>query len=401
MFLNNIFQFFKGYVIIIVSGHHVGKFLNLCMSRRIKIYDVKYVGDSQARLKIRACDFLKLRHSALYTGCRVHIIKKCGWFVFYKRLKKNPAFLISFILFITLFILSTNFIWQVEVVGGEGMEREIREAVLDAGIRGGTFKPMLMEKDEIKNIILNRVDNITWAWVYTKGTKAVVEVKKAILPPVVIDKKTPCDIIAKRDGQITKTTIKDGIGHIKKGDVVLKGDLLIGGTVGEDENGYILRHAQGEIRAVTYHKAKATIKLYRDVKIKTGRKKHYWDLRLFSKSVPLYFRIDIPYEEYSIRDIKRELRWGKDFYLGVEMIGTVYEEEEIERVDLTHQQAIDAAKYELEKHISQNLSAGSVMINENVEWKSIDEDTIEVVLEMEFEENIGEESPIITMEKQE
>ena len=180
----------------------------------------------------------------------------------------------------------------------------------------------------------------------------------------------------------------------KKGDVVLKDDLLIGGTLGGEESGYILEHAIGDVYAATWHKASAEIKLYRNVSKKTGKRKVYRDLRIFSKTIPLYFGVRVPYEEYSVRCTARELKWGKEHYLGIALDEAIYEEETVERITMTEQEAQNAAKYELEKQISENLLPFSKLEKEEVSCEMVDDETMKVTLTMQFIEKIGTEKPI-------
>jgi similar to stage IV sporulation protein len=395
MFLKNIFQFLKGYVILLLTGHSIERFLNICMRRGLRVWGVEYLADGRVKICLYSEDFKKIRPVAYKTCTRVHIKRKCGLRILIHKYRRRVFFLAGFFIFISLLIVTSRFIWSIDIEGaGEDRREEIAAAVRLAGVRIGAYKGSLPEGNEIKNIILTNTENITWAWVYLKGTKAVVEVREGILPPPVIDKSAPCDVVAVRDGIISKMTVKKGIAFCDENDVVLSGDLLIGGTLTGEDGRYRLEHALGDVWAATYHRRTAQIKLYRDVRTKTGRKKSYTDLVIFSKNIPLYRQVDVPFEEYSITEKRRELKWGKEGYIGIEAVTNVYEEETVERVPLSMEEALEGAKYELEKEIAGNLLPGSELTDEEMVYTQIDDETVEITLTMQFVEKIGGEAPI-------
>lgn len=393
MFLKNIFQFLKGYVIISLTGNSVGNFINICIHRKISLWNIKEMDKGCVTLFMYASDFKKLRQIARKTKTKVHIKDKKGLFVFIKIYKKRIFYIAGFLIFILFVSIASRFIWSIEVVGIEN-KKEILDAAAMSGVKIGAYKATLPPGDEIKNVILTNTDNITWAWVYLKGTKAIIEVREKIKPPEMIKKNEPCDIVAVRDGVITEMTVKRGISFSKVGDVVLAGDLLVGGTNVDSEGNYRLEQAFGEIYARTRHKAKGQIKLFREIRTKTGKKKIFRDIILFSKSIPLYYRVSVPFEEYGITEKKKSLRLGRELDLGIEVTTISYEEETVNKIPLEYDEAVELACFELEKQIAKNLLPKSKLESREASYIKIDEETIEVTLEMEFTEQIGKEIPL-------
>ena len=81
--------------------------------------------------------------------------------------------------------ITSQFLWSVEVRGVPEEEAgEILSAAELAGVRVGAWIPGLPDGNDQKDTILQNTSQITWAWVYVKGTKAVVEVRKAAVPPL-------------------------------------------------------------------------------------------------------------------------------------------------------------------------------------------------------------------------
>lgn len=400
MFLQNIFQFAKGYVILILTGFSIERFLNICMRRKIKVWKVQFLNKNKTQICISAKDFKKLRPIAYKTRTRVHIKRKCGLQVLMHSYRKRIFFAGGLFLCVAFLMITSQFIWSIDIIGADKAHiGQIREASELAGIKIGAFKPSLPNGNEIKNVLLTNTEHITWAWVYLKGTKAVIEVREGIMPPAVIDKNAPCDIAAQRDGMITSVVVKKGIAFCKKGDVVLKGDLLVGGTMTNAEGEYRLEHALGDIYAATWHKRSAQIKRFREVRSKTGKKKTFTEIKCFSRLIPLYRKVQVPFAEYSLTEKRRELKWGGEHYIGLAASTYLYEEEVIERNPMTDEEATELAAYELEKEIALNLLPGSVLQNKIISTTEMDEETLEVTVEMQFIEKIGYEVPIVIPEE--
>ena len=60
-----------GYVIILVRGENLERFLNLCKSRKVYMEKIRYREDGQLMAQMQAADFFRLRPLRNKTG--VHI----------------------------------------------------------------------------------------------------------------------------------------------------------------------------------------------------------------------------------------------------------------------------------------------------------------------------------------
>ena len=395
MFLNKLFQFLKGYVILLLSGRETGRFINICIKRKIRLDSIHKLPDGSISVCVFAKDFKKLIPIAYKTGVLVHIKRKCGLWHTINKYKHRVFYVTGALFFLFIITVATRFIWSIDVVGASTEEcKNILAAAELAGIKIGAFKDFLPEGNEIKNIILSNTDNITWAWVYLKGTKAVIEVREGTKPPEIIDKNLPCNIISGRDGIITGITVKRGVAAVGKGDVVLKGDLLICGEKELPDAKIKRERAAGDVYAATWHTKKASIKLFREVRKETGRTKRFFDIQFFGKNIALYKKVNVPFENYSIKVKKRELKWGRNGYIGVGFCQTVYAEEAIERIPQNKDAAVESAKYELEEEIAKELLPFSKLESEDIQYTQKDSETVEVTLTMQFTEKIGLVAPI-------
>ena len=81
-----------GYVIILVRGENLERFLNLCKSRKVYMEKIRYREDGQLMAQMQAADFFRLRPLRNKTGVHIQIIQKRGMPFFFLRNKKRKAF---------------------------------------------------------------------------------------------------------------------------------------------------------------------------------------------------------------------------------------------------------------------------------------------------------------------
>lgn len=387
MFLIKIFHFLKGYVILSIKGYNKEEFLSRMVKNGVKILET-VTCDDEIRIKIYACDFRFFKGSK----CRVHILKKCGLWFFIKRARKT--FLIGMILFFVMLALSSQFVWDISYEGVENTDiHKLEDAVNKAGVRRGMLKMNLKSGYEMKDIILNNTEDIAWAWVYVKGTRAIVKVRENIIPPDVFDPDTPCDIIASRSGLIKSITTIRGKCVAMENQMVAPGDVLISGTYQfEDKPGYQV-HASGTVKAETEHISSGVYKQTYCYKKYTGRKRHKVRVHFFGVDIPLYIKDGVSFDTYDLTENSYDLKIAGN-YLGVGISVKTAKEYIEEKEPISFDATIDFAQKELEKEISKELLFGAELINKKTETEKIDEETVKVTVTMNFIEEIGTERRI-------
>ncbi len=394
MFFNKVFHFVKGYVIIDVSGLNIERFLYMCARSGVKLFKIGKRTDKGVKVCININDFKKIRPARYKTKVRVCILKKCGLPFYLKKAKKRRVLIASMLVLSVLAYISSGFIWSIEINSeNEAVTKELLDAIDIAGVRIGAYKPFLPEGEKIKSIIMNNTNNIVWAWVYIKGTKAVVDFKEGIPAPLVVDWSTPCDIVAIRDGVISEIVEKNGEARVNVGDTVQKGDLLIAGTHTLPDGEYKTVHSIGDIYARVWHEKTDEYKLYLDKEVPTGNKKDFITLKLFSKCFDLYRTENVDFSNYNICEKLSELKFGEDNFLGVGFYKKTYNEIKSEKLMISVDEALDIAKNDLEKRISKELFPCSKLQDKKISYEQIDDETIKVTVTMEFVEKIGKKVP--------
>ncbi len=391
MFFNNLFYFLKGYVIIEVEGLFIERFINICVHRGIKLKRI--VKTKGTILYLSFDDFKKLRPVVRKTKSKIRILKKCGLPIIYKKYKKRYAFFIGAFLFSIFLLITSSLILSIEINGANHIPHsEILEVLKQEGVEIGAPRFLMSTAGDIKNSLLYHFDSISWAWIYKEGTKIRVEIKEGILPPEVVDKSNPCDIIAMRDGLICEATVKEGRLLTPIGNAVMAGDVLIAGTIEPENAPMYTVHAIGDVYAVTWHEKTGIYNLFKEHRLPTGKKKTSVTFNLFSKSFTIG---NHDFAEYDITQSVYEAHVGK-YYLGFGFTITNYIEVSPYTEPIPAEAALSIAQNELEQQIAADLLPHSKLRKRELEYTNIDDSTIKVTLTMEFLENIGTEKQIYT-----
>lgn len=395
--LNSLFKFLKGYVIIEVYGRNAERFVNICIRRSIGVRSIKRGADGSVAMRIRKSDFKKLRPIAYKTHTKVHIVNKRGFFDLRARYGRRYGLIIGAAICAVFLLAAPRFIWTVEITGNEDIETEtIEQSLRELGIYRGALKSSLPDAFEIKRQLIHKNPGLIWAWAYIDGTKADVRVFERTFPPMVVDRKEPCDIVAACDGYVESVKVLNGEGRIKSASVVRAGDVIISGRVSVYREGdpekYRYVHARGEIRAYTERAKSGVYTLQYEHRTPTGRGQSKVYLDLFGRRIKLYRDEDCTYESYD------EEEFFHDFF-GLGIGGVRYNEVYVEYEPMSIEGALQAAREDLEQQIASELCKNAELLDEDLQYEQISDTEIKVKLRMSFTEDIGTEVPCEIMEE--
>lgn len=391
-----IFKFLRGYVIIEIVGKNKERFLNMCLCRRIEIFDPT-PRNGTICAEVYASDFAKLRPLARKSGIKVGIVSKHSARRFLLS-RKNRVALPVFVCILAVYCaLVSNYIWCVEIDGIKTADAESVEQILrDKGVYVGARKSGIDDLSEIKNALIFSDNKINWAWLYIEGAKARLAVQESVMPPAVADKTTPTDIIAACDGFVREATVKRGERHVSEGMVVSKGQALVSGKVAVFADGteerYSYVNSEARIIADTVRYAKGTFGAKKTISQKTGQKKTRVGLEIFGKE---FFPFGKPESAFSKSETAREtydLTLPHFGYGGIGLcVVTAYEINEISYT-MNEYDILKDAREKLEEEIAKSLPHNAKRLSQSVSYKK-NGDLYEVVLRMRLRENIGIKIP--------
>ncbi len=243
MIFKILIRYILGYVNISFQGYYIERFINVCISKGIFLWNTKIERSTYAHANVGIKDFKKLRQVAKKTNCRISINKRCGLPFIMNRYRKRKIFFILTAVICTFLYIESRFIWNIDV---EGLERISKEEILnelsESGLNIGTLKSKVNTKDIINKVRLSRQD-IAWMNIDMKGTNIIVQIAETTEKPDIILQDEYCNIVSKKDAKIVKITAKTGTKLVKEGDIVTKGSMLIGGWMEGSYTGTRYVHA--------------------------------------------------------------------------------------------------------------------------------------------------------------
>ncbi len=395
MLLLRLWNYTRGYVIIVVEGYFLEKFINICIHRQVFLWGIKRQKDCTMRLNVSIRGFKMLRPIAKKTGCRVEIVEKKGLPFVLNRYKHRKTFVAGAFAFIILFYIFTSFIWAIEVTGNEKIDTGVLiDKLAEYGVKQGGLKYSIDTGDVVSSLMID-VKELAWVGVSIKGTKVKVRVVERVAPPELIPSAEPCNIIAYRDAVIKSVYAKIGQQEVKAGDTVKRGQLLISGSVTSEnkEVGTKLVHASGEVFATTWYEGSAAVRDVIEEKASTGEKMSNYTLVLFSKEFKLFHKT-VPYNEYEKEEIKKRISVGEDMVLPIGIIVDTYNENKLVKKNIGLEEAQKAAEDEAYDKASEDIPEEAEIVKRDVQVIEKEDGGMEVNVMVECIEDIGIEQKI-------
>lgn len=387
MFFKILLNYIFGYVNISVEGYFIERFINICISKNVLLWNSKRKKSSFLYTNIGMRDFKKIKEIAKITKCRVKIQRKRGLPFLLNKYKKRKIFVISLAIILLLIFGTSNFIWNIEIVGNNTIEKsEIMKDLNENGLKTGMIKQKINTKEVINNIRLKRND-IAWIGLNIKGTNAIVSIVEADKKPEIIDENEYCNIVTKKDGVITKINVQNGTAVVKEGDIVKKGNILVGGWLEGKYTGTRYVHAKAEVEAKVWYSKKDKISLKQEQKEETGNIQNCYGINI--NNLKINFTKTLPkFQNYDTISENKKLKIFSNFYFPIEFCKTTYYELETKEIIYTPDEAKQILQTRLEEELKKEISNQENIVNTQVNYKEEEQEvTVEVIFEVL--ENIG------------
>ena len=382
-----------GYLEIKVEGYFIEKFINNCLKSNIFLWNIKRKRTTIMTCNIGVKDFKNIRKILKQTKCRIKIEKKKGLpFTFNKYRKRKIFALLIFIILIIIAILS-NFVWNIQIEGTEKISKdELIQTLKEEGLSIGKFKPGIETREIINKVRLDR-DDIAWIGIEITGTNAIVKVVEAEEKPEIVDEDEYCNIVATKDGVVTKIMAQNGTPLVKNGDLIKKGTVLIGGWLEGKYTGTRSVHTNGHVEAIVSYTQKERVYLKETKKEDTGEAQNKYSVNIYNFIINFYKRVS-KFENYDTIEEAKKIKLFSNFYLPIELVKTTYKEYKVVEIAHTLEEAktigIERAKDKLNAQIENTNNITDEQVNIKEETNFVD---VEVVYEVK--ENIGTKEKIV------
>lgn len=309
-------------MIYIKVEENTKRFIDKCMKNRINLYDIKKYDDYMIVL-IDEDNLENILKQNYYS--KITIVRYTGFKRILLNIKRYSFDILMLLtLIITLYIIS-NFVISIDILHeNQKLIENINEILIKKDVKPFQYKKDLDELNEISDEILyeNR-DILDWIAIDRKGMKYIVSFEERILKQ---EEEYPpfCSIIAKKDGVIKKIIAYSGVTQVEKSMYVRKGDILIDGTIMNNEEVKDETCAKGEVFAEVWYKINISVPLNYQDKEYTDKNRYNFILNgnsLFKKRYEYYdkdkvfslgpFKI-IKEREYIIKDKKHGIEEAKN-----------------------------------------------------------------------------------------
>ncbi len=276
-----------GYRVVSLDRKDLEGLLNLLGKRGVSYGELKVEGD-QAILRLPFFGFSALSREAEAEGILLVSVAEFGLPALASRHKLRLGLPLGFALGLALVFMSQMFIWDVRVDGARRLsEDDVFQVLTECGLSVGEPKSKL-DIDVIENRVLIVSDEISWISVNILGTVAKVEIRELDFAPKADEAPVVANLVAEEGGTIVALEDIKGQISVEVGQSVGRGQLLVGGIVGNELRGFRYLCASGKVLAQVESRLTAHIPLKYQKKRYTGEEKCEKYLIFFKNEIKFF-----------------------------------------------------------------------------------------------------------------
>ncbi|WP_061321026.1 sporulation protein YqfD [Clostridium botulinum] len=331
------------------------RFINLLWKNGVKVKNVVKTNVTTFVLDIDLKDYAVMENIARRTGTKVKIVKRKGISFLILFLKRRFSLVIGIFIFSFIIYFMSTFIWDIDITSTNGVTPyEIRQQLKKYGIKPGINKNTI-DVYKIEEKLIKDIDNIMWVKARIEGGKLVVKAEERQSPPTIVKEDEPCNLVAKKDGEVQRVYTTSGSAIVQNGDIVKKGDILIKGEQGKEGETYEV-HSEGKVFARTFYEEIKTINTYRIKRKRTGKKIDRIYINFKGKKLYLKKTIN-KFEKYDRIE-------NNKLFITKEALYEVKETKE----NINLKKAIDEENEKIYKNITKNLDKSVKIVDKITEY---------------------------------
>lgn len=296
--LNGIVNRLRGQVRVRAECVFPERVLNLCGAQDLAFWDLEWESPTAFTCRLSRRDWKKLRQAGRNLDCNFSVVGLEGAPYFLLRFRHRQALLIGLVGCALALFLGSFFIWDFQVEGNRTVPTErILRALEKNGVGLGTFG-LSLNGEDIRNHVLLDVPELSWIAVNVSGCRAEVQVRERTPPPVMIDRREPSNLVARRAGLVLKVQTIGGVSCVVPGSAVTEGQILISGVEDTDTVGARVLAGMGKVEARTWYDLTASMPLTALEKRWTGQEKTGVSLVFGTRRIKFFSNSSIEGAEY-------------------------------------------------------------------------------------------------------
>ncbi|SHE30466.1 similar to stage IV sporulation protein [Caldanaerobius fijiensis DSM 17918] len=398
MLRNNVWNYLKGYVNIRIDGLSIEKFINMAVTRKIWLKDVKRLSNTSMLATVSIRGFFALRPVARKLKLKISIVDKNGYPFLLSKIKRRKVFVFG-IIFCFLFVMYiSSFIWVIDIHGNEKVStKTIEEVLARCGVKPGVFKYGI-KPSEIERKLLIDIDDLAWAGVMIQGTRISVSVVEKKKPPKVKTDNAPSNIVASKDAIIDRIITFQGDPVVKDGDTVKAGQILVTGIIQREGVPTRFVHSSAIIDARTWYEEEAMIPIKDSKFVDTDKKMANLWLDVNEKVFPIYVR-EVPYKYYSKSISRTPILWYGDKKFPLWIVKETYKEKRLVEKSMPPEVARKKAEEMAYEKVYKKLPHNAIIISKKVIASSVYNGVARAKVLVEVKEDIARQEKIEVKEE--
>ena len=235
----------RGVVRAELFGAYPESLLNAAAGAGIELWELNSPGENCVRFSCYERSLEQLDALAKRCGCELTLLRRRGGSLLRSFLLRRTVLLGGALLALGLMLLSSLFVWSVEVRGAERVSRgEILRALEDAGLTVGSFWPGL-PADLLRSRALQQLPELGWMSVNVCGSRAIVQVREREEKPLLETETGEESLFASSGGVVRRISVLSGRAEVQAGEPVTAGQLLVTAIPGQGR-------ARGSVTAETW-----------------------------------------------------------------------------------------------------------------------------------------------------
>ena len=283
-------HFLRGSALAEVQCACPERVLNLLGSRGVVFWGLRWQSEICFRLWLLLPQVETLQQIGAVAGAEVTVLRRRGAPVLWERFRTRYVLLAGFAAFWLLLFGGNLFIWEFRVSGNETVPTEtVLRALESYGITIGS-PGLHIDQEDMRNHVLLEVGDLSWLTVNVKGCVAHVQVVERQRPPEIAEKDGVWNIVAARDGLVTRVQALDGKALVSAGSTVTAGELLVTGVYESREGSTYMTHSLGTVEARTWYELSVSVPLEITEKSGGRREKTAFSVDFGKKRIKLWGR---------------------------------------------------------------------------------------------------------------
>ncbi len=313
-------------------GAYIEEFLSDFMKSGMKAYEIRN-NNGMIHMKVRRSDYKRIALLARNHKVRVRVEQKNRLFLNLDKSGNYFGILVGIFISLLMIIVSGKYIWKINVYGSDKVsEQQILKSIADSGIYIGAYSETINTDSAELSAKLD-LSELSWINIEINGSRADVFINEgeSIETPE-ISIKTPCNVVAGRDGVIVETQVYSGTLIYNVGSGVSEGNILISGVVNDGADNLIITHANGKIIAEFTETVQFRQEFITIEKIQNSAEEYEKELLFFGTVIPLTAKIENTNNKICDEYIKKVIISGFEMPWSIKTnIYNSYEEIEVTR----------------------------------------------------------------------